>query len=169
MKFFISFIIAVFVVALFILPAGAADSNQTLTLEWDQDAETYSVMTRWQLGVGTGPGAGYTVFIDIAKSAPLPSPPAEPDTYQGNAEIIYTGTPGQTVTKYLKLRACIGPDDTTDCGGWSNEISHAVDIPIGTPGNLKKVSAIISIRIVPKVKETVSNIEDDDNLAINTW
>jgi len=160
---FLAFIIAVLFVGLFVLPAGAADSNQTIGLEWEQDTETFSVMTRWQLGVGTGPGAGYTQFIDIAKSNPVST---NPDTYQGDADIIYTGTPGETVTKYMKLRACIGPDDTTDCGGWSNEISHAVDIPIGTPGNLKKVSAIISIRIVPKIKETTSAIKDDGLLAV---
>jgi len=163
MKHFIFFIIAVFVIGLFVLPAGAADSNQTIGLEWEQDTETFSVMTRWQLGVGTGPGTGYTQFINVPKSNPVST---NPDTYQGDADIIYTGTPGQTVTKYMKLRACIGPDDNSDCGGWSNEVSHAVDIPIGTPGNLKKVSAIISIRIVPKIKETISAIEDDSfNIA----
>lgn len=156
-KTLIGFLAAVFFIGLLILPAAqAADVN--INLEWEQDAETYSVMTRWQLGVGTGPGAGYTVFVDIDKSDPISS---NPDTYQGAADIIYEGTPGQTITKYMKLRACIGPNDTSDCGGWSNEISHAVDIPIGTPGNLKKVSATIGIRIVP--------IEDDGNLAINTW
>lgn len=147
--------------------AAAADVSPSITLEWEQDTETMSVMTRWQLGIGTGPGTGYTEFVDVPKSNPIST---NPDTYSGSTQITYTGTPGQTVTKYMKMRACIGPNDTSDCGGWSNEISHAVDIPIGIPGNLKKVSAVIGIKIVPIIKDATSSIEDDSNLAkIDTW
>lgn len=137
--------------------APAADETPSITFGWTQDDETYAVLTRWQLGVGTGPGTGYTQFIDIPKSNPQPD-----GSYQGTADVIYSGAPGEVVTKYFKLRACISASDT-ECSAWSGEVSHAVTIPIGPPTDFTKVSATISIKIVPTIK--TSGIEDDSRIA----
>ena len=139
--------------------ALAADQSPTITFNWEQDAETYSVLTRWQLGVGDTAGGPYSQFVDIAKSDPING-----STYEGSAEVVYSGTPGQTVTKYFIVRACISADDA-QCSAWSNEVAHAVSIPIGPPQNLRKVSAIISIRIIPIKKQTVGKVEMPGALA----
>jgi len=152
--------VSVLAIVLLVYAGGwAAEQNPTITFNWEQDAETFSVLTRWQLGIGNEAGGPYTQFIGIAKSNPING-----STYGGSAEVVYSGTPGQSVTKYFIMRACISGDDT-ECSAWSNEVAHTVGIPIGPPLNLRKVSAVISIRINAIRKQTVGALEPTGSLA----
>ena len=127
-SFLLSGLIAAIITLALCLAGGialAADETPSITFAWDQDAETYTVLTRWQMGYGLTPGGPYTSFIDIPKVDPQPD-----GSYQAAADILYTGAPGDEVTQYFIIRACTTAEDT-DCSGWSNEVSHAVTIPIG--------------------------------------
>jgi len=139
--------------------AQAAEENPSIKFEWNQDPETYAVLTRWQFGYGETAGGPYGQFFDVAKSNPT-----APDTYQADATVTYTGTPGQVVTKYFIVRACISASDS-ECSAWSNEVSHAVTIPIGPPTDLKKVSATVAIKIEAIIRDTISAIEEDGQPA----
>ena len=153
-------LIGIIIILLFAGLALAAEQNPTITLGWDQDDETYAVLTRWQLGYGSTAGGPYDQFVDIPKVNPQPD-----GSYQSATEITYSGSPGEVVTKYFILRACISANDG-ECSAWSaNEVSHAVTIPIGAPGNFRKVSATVSILINSIIRETISAIEDDGQPA----
>jgi len=140
--------------------AAAADETPSITFAWDQDAETFAVLTRWQMAYGETAGGPFTNFIDI------PKVDAQPDgSYQATADILYSGAPGEVVTQYFILRACISAEDT-DCSAWSSpEVEHAVTIPIGPPGDFRKVSSTVSIIIKPIIKDNISAIEDDGQPA----
>lgn len=147
----IGLILVLLFVTWFATASHAAEETPTITFAWEQDAASYELLTRWQLGVGDQPGGPYAEFHDIPKGEP-----ADGETHQGAVDIVFTGEVGQTVTRYFILRACTTAEDNS-CSAWSTEISHAETITLGTPQNFRKVSATVRILINP--------IGPDDNHA----
>jgi len=108
------------------------------TITWEQDADTFAVMTHWRLEVAdtlTGP---FTVVIPI-----IPKPegaPAPTNNYGGSYSIDLGNYPvGTTITKYFRLFAVTASEES----GPSNVVGAVFKVEPGKP-------QIISIEVVPK-------------------
>lgn len=112
----------------------AGDKVEVLKFEWEQDAESLAIMTKWELHWSDVAGSNYLLATEIPKP-----PDATGPTFYSDTTLTVTGIPGSTVTKYFVLRACT----PTECSGWSNEVSYGFKIPVGAPFNVKVQVVVI--------------------------
>ena len=131
------FILVIVLVGFFVLPANvlAVDKIETVTFQWDQPDLTLVLVCELYWGDAAG-----GPYVEAARFVYTGGTDL---TYEGSKELVVSGTPASTVTKYFVIRACGDVEGTRECSVWSNEISYGFKIPFGG------FTAPVQFRIVP--------------------
>lgn len=124
----------ILIALLFFTTVMAIDRVEVLKFQWEQDAETLAVMTKWELHWSDVAGANYILATNIPKPVDATGP-----TFYSDATLTVSGAPGSTITKYFVLRACID----AECSNWSNEVAYNFKIPLKPPFNVQVQFVVI--------------------------
>jgi hypothetical protein len=116
-KFSMRSLIMTLIFALTSICANASETVETLTFAWEHDNPT--LVTAFELHLGVTAGGPYALATEIPNELPYESP----------TEVVVTGDPGTTETRYFVLRACgdvplEGGGTEYQCSDWSNEVSY---------------------------------------------